>query len=168
MHLELYRYRYRRVLWKSSKYRRKPKLTKDKLRHWCDWKQNFISFKNNETFEVLIKKIKFWSWTSPWRFFDVVNHFISCIINTHTAIIHRLFIFYLNSDKNLDDHIIKKGHPQFNTSVPHKKATHFQPPTSLSSTLKTQQFHPLSSTQKTPSDYEHADVQEKMHKQVLR
>ena len=49
--------------------------------------------------------------------------------------------------------------PQFNTSVPHKRATPFQPPKSLSSTLKTPQFNkppsvqhqkPLSFTPKPP------------------
>ena len=33
------------------------------------------------------------------------------------------------------------GSPQFNTSVPHKRATPFQPPESLSSTPKNLQFH---------------------------
>ena len=37
--------------------------------------------------------------------------------------------------------------PQFNTSVPHKRATPFQPPKSLSSTLKTPQFNTFLSVQ---------------------
>ena len=41
--------------------------------------------------------------------------------------------------------------PQLNTSVPHKRAIPFQPPKSLSSTLKTpSSTPPLSSTPKTP------------------
>ena len=45
----------------------------------------------------------------------------------------------------------KSGPPQFNTSVPHKRTTPFQPRKSLSSIPKTRQFHTLlSSTPKTP------------------
>ena len=64
-----------------------------------------------------------------------------------------LLVIYSKSlnKKTIFNWTIWRGFPQFKSSVPHKTATHFQPPKSLNSTPKTPQFNtPLSSTSKTP------------------
>ena len=60
------------------------------------------------------------------------------------------------------------GSPQFNTSFPHKRATPFQPPKSLSSTpknpqfhTKTHQFHPPQFHTKDPSVPHHKPLSSK-------